>query len=348
VEQITLRLAETIQGIGAMGERVTLALLPTDVHDATEIPTYLAGYKPYQYRADEASKIILVDNDEDKYRTFNSDDAFRRVSVKGSDEGAVPEVDPKSSLATYKVVNRYVGSFIPKQSQSQRGNAYDPVMQASRRCRRALDLDRELDVWTLLGTSGNWDASVRTALGGTAKWNGGTTSNPIYDVQTAIEKSWQPVTEIWFNQQVAHTFLRHAEVRNHMRQMLGDNAVDRAIAAVAEAGKMSVDFVIPGLPPFRVVASKVKNETTSALDYVLSSSNCVLVTVPPGEPRDGEEIASTYTFRRRGPSGTGFEAREFELATRGPLGGTMIVVSQADIAVMTGNKCGGIITGCIQ
>jgi hypothetical protein len=348
VEQITLRLAENIQGIGSAGERVTLALLPSDVHDATEIPTYLAGYKPFQYRADEASKIILVDNDEDKYRTFNSDDAFRRVSVKGSDQGDVPEVDPKSALVAYKVVNRYVGSFIPKQTQSQRGNNYDPVMAASRRCRRALDLDRELDVWALLGATGSWDSTVRTALGATYKWNGGASSNPIYDVQTAIEKSWQPVSAVWFNQKVANTFLRHSEVRNHMRQMLGDNAVDRAVASVAMAGERSVDFVIPGFPPFKVVASKVKNETTSALDYVLGDSYAVLVTVPPGTPTDGEEIASTYTFRRRGPSGTGFEAREFELATRGPLGGTMIVVSQADVAVMTGNKCGGIISGCIQ
>jgi hypothetical protein len=347
MEQLTIKLADNIKGIGNAGDRVTLSLQPSDVHDPTEIPTYLAGYKPFQYRADEASKVILVDNDEDKFRTFNSDDAFRRVSVKGSDEGKVPEVDPKSVLSSYKVVNRYVGSFIPKQTEAQSGNNYNPLMAASRRCRRALDLDREIDVWDLLGTSGNWDATVRTALGAAYKWNGGASSDPMLDVQTGIEKSAQQVTEIWMNQKVANAFLRHDKVRNHMRQLLGDGAAPAAISMVADAGTKLVDFIIPGLPPIRVVASKVKNESTSALDYILANV-AVLVTVPPGTPTDGEEIASTYTFRRRGPSGTGFEAREFEIADRGPLGGTMIVVSQADLAVMTGNRCGGIITGCIQ
>lgn len=348
MEHLEIRLADSIPGVGQAGERVTLALSPADVHDPTEIPTYLAGYKPFQYRADEASKVILVNNEEDKYRTFDSDDAFRRVPVKGSTQGAVPEVDPISALSTYKVVERYVGSFVPAQTQSQTGNNYDPVMAASRRCRRALDLDREIDVWDLLQTTTNWDSTVRTALAATYQWNGGANSDPIFDVQTAIEKSWQPVSEIWMNQKVAHAFLRHTSVRNHMRQMLGDNAVAAALSNVAQAGEMSVDFVIPGLPPFRVVASKVKNESTSALGYILGDSYCVLLTTPPGTPSDGEEIASTYTFRRRGPSGVGFEAREFEVKERGPLGGTMIVVSQADVAKMTGNKCGGIISGCIQ
>ena len=74
-----IKLAEDVQGIGKAGERVTLALQPSDVHDRTELPTYLAGYRPGQFRADEASKIILVDNDQGKRRDFSSDDAFRAV-----------------------------------------------------------------------------------------------------------------------------------------------------------------------------------------------------------------------------------------------------------------------------
>lgn len=346
MEQITLKLANDMPGVGVAGQRVTLALQPSDVHDPTEIPTYLAGYKPFGYRADEASKAVLVDNDEDKYRSFDSDDAFRRVSVKASTSGAVPEVDPKSALATYKVVDRFLGSFIPRQTELQTGNNYQPRMAASRRCRRALDLDREIDVWTLLGTNTNWATTQRTALAATYNWNSGVNSDPIFDLQTAIEKAAQPVSAIWMNQKVAHTLLRHDKVKDHMRQMLGDAAASAATQQVSMADDQNVDFVIPGFRPIRVVASKVKNESTSALDYILGDV-VVLVTVPPGTPTDGEEIASTYTFRRRGPSGTGFESREFEVPGRGPLGGTMVVVSQADIAVMTGSNCGGIITGVI-
>lgn len=346
MESIEIKLAEN-SALGKAGQRITLALQPADVHDPTELPTYLAGYTPFGYRADEASKVVLVDNDSDKYRTFHSDDAFRAVDVKSGSSGQVGEVDPKSSLATYNVVDRAIGSFIPRQTELQTGNNYNPRMAAARRARRAIELDREIDVWTMLETNTNFDASVRIALAAGYEWNDGANSDPIKDVQTAIENSAQYVSGVWFNQKVANTFLRHDKVRDHMRQMLGDSAAPNALQQVAKAGQQNVDFAIPGFPPFRVVASKVKNETTSALDYILNDV-VVLLTTPPGIPVDGEEIATTYTFRRKGPSGTGFEVREVVVELRGPIGGTMVIVSQADIAKMTGNNCGGIITGVIQ
>lgn len=348
-KQFTIQLADNVQGIGRAGERVTLALLPSDVHDVTELPEYLAGYRPPMYRADEASPLILVDNDEDKYRTFSSDDAFRRVNVKGSTQGAVPEVDPSSSLTPYKVVERYIGSFVPTQTQMQGGNAYNPVMAASRRCKRAIELDREVEVFTLLGTSGNWAAGQVTPATGTG-WDDLAGGDPILDIQTMIEKSAQPVNAIWINPKVAHTLLRHTKVRDQMRQFLGDGSA-QSIAAAINAGQNTgnyADFAIPGISaPFKVAGSKVKNEGTSALQYVLGDV-AIGVTVPPGGvPIDGEEVASTYTFRRRGPSGTGMEVREFRLENRGPLGGTMIVVTAADVPVLTANNAGGIITGVI-
>jgi len=345
METMELQLAETIQGVGAQGDRVTLALSPAEVHDPTELPEYLAGYKPPGYRADEASPIVAVDNDEDKYRNFDSDDAFRRVNVKGSTQGAVPEVDPKSVLNSYKVVERYIGSFVPKQTQRQTGNNYQPVMAAGRRCMRAVELDREIDVFDLLDTSANWPAAQTTAAIGTG-WTDLVNGEPILDVQAIVEKSAQPVTAIWFNQKIANRFLRHPAVRDHMRQFFGDSQQAGIAASVARAGQpgQTADFLIPGLPPFKVVASKVKNEATGALDYVMGDV-AVGVTVPAGVPDDGEEIATTYTFRRRGDSGVGIQVREFTLENRGPEGGTMIVTSVADIPVLTANNAGGIVTG---
>lgn len=339
-----LQLAED-SALGKSGQRVTLSLTPADVREPSELPTYLAGYKPFDYRADEASPVVLVDNDQDKYRSFDSDDAFRRVNVKGSANGAVPEVDPKSNLRSYKVIDRYIGSFIPRVTELQTSGLYRPRMAASRRARRALELDREIDVWTLLSTQGSWDSSVQNAVTGGLEWDvQAATSDPIKDVQVAIQASAQRVDHIWLNQKCAFAFLRHPKVRDHMRQMLGDAGAQNIVGGVANAGVGGArgDFVIPGLPPFKVTSAKVKDEATGDLVYVLPDV-AILVTVPPGVPEDGEEIATTYSFRRRGPSGTGFEVREFEVEGRGPLGGTMIVVSQADEAVMTGSNCGGII-----
>ena len=345
MEEMEMVLADDAPGIGVKGQRVTLALQPEDVHDPSEIPTYLAGYKPFGYRADEASKAVLVDKDEDKYRSFDLDDAFEPVAVKGSTQGAVPEVDPKSALETYKVVERYVGSFIPTQTQANASNPnYDPRMAASRRCSRALALDREIDVWTLLSTVGSWTAANVNAAA--AVWTG--VSDPIKDLQDLMEESAQQITEFWMNQKIANTFIRNDAVKDHMRQHLGDgpsNQATRDIARAGSAGRENLDFEIPGLPPIRVAAAKQKT-APGVLSFVLPDVVVGLTTLP-GVPTDGEEIATTWTFRRRGPSGAGFESREFFVPGRGPLGGTMVVVSQADIAKMTASNAGGLITGVV-
>lgn len=347
-KEITLSLAED-SNLGKKGQRVTLALQPSDVHDPTELATYLAGYKNYQYRADEASQIIPVDNLSDKYRTFNSNDAFRPTDVKGSTSGDVPEIDPSSSLSTYSCVQRFVGSFIPAQTENQTGNAYDPVMKATRKCVNAIMLDREIDVFSstgLLGTSGNWNATVVQTLIAGQNWNGGASADPIKDLQTLVENSIQPVHGFWMNQRVANAFLRNDTVRDHMRQFYGDSQPNAAITMVNGPSGQNVDFQIVGLPPIHVSQAKVRNESTGAKDYILG--NYVIgVTQPMSVPVDGEEVATTYTFRWRGPSGTGFEVRQYQLDTRGPLGGTMVVVYMADIAVMTANETGGYITGVI-
>lgn len=345
MKEFEIKLAEDSH-LGRAGQRVTLALQPEDVHDPTELATYLAGYKPFAYRADEMSPVILVDKDQDKYRAFDADNAFKAVDVKISTNGAVAEVDPKSSLTQYSVVERAIGSFVPRQTELNAGANYRPRMAAARRCRRAIDLDREIDVATLLETSGNWAAAQRLAVGAGDEWNDITgNSDPILNVQNAIEASVQDVTEIWMNKKVANAFLRHPSVRDHMRQALGDGPAQNIVGGVANAGMggRNGDFFIPGIGQFRVSTAKVLNETTGAHDYILNDV-AVLLTKPPGVPEDGEEIASSYTFRTRGPSGTGFETREFTVEGRGRLGGTMIVVTMADIAVMTGSNCGGIIT----
>lgn len=345
--QMNVQLAES-SNLGLAGTRVNLELTPSDVRDPAEIPSYLAGYKNGVFRADEASKIILVDKDEDKFRTFSSDDAFLPVRVKGALSGPVPEIDPSSSLDTYKVVDRYIGSFVNPVTEAQA--QYSLRMAAARRCQRALDLDRELDLFGasgILTTAGNWAAAQRQALGLNENWNGGSTSNPITNIQDSIIASAQAVNEIWMNQEVAFAFIRHSEVRDHMRQLLGDgpaSSIAQGLAGSA-SGNGVFDFIIPGLPPIKVSNAKYKN-SSGVIVYVMPSV-AVLLTSPPGVPMDGEEIATSYTFRRRGPSGVGWTSREFTVEGRGPEGGTMIVVATADVIKMTGNTCGGIITGII-
>lgn len=336
---------------GKAGEIVKLALTPADVSTSAEMSTYLAGYSSGLFRADEVSPPVLVDKDEGTRRDFSSDDAFLTVNVKGGIDGNIPEVDFSSSTTAYKVVDRFLGAFInaiTEQNALADGAPLKPRQAAMKRINSAMNLDREVDVWTLLDTTGNWTANNTVDLGATFQWNGGSAADPIGDIHARVEASAQQVTGAWCNQQVANAFLRNPSVRDQMRQFGGDDAFQGAIRNVAAATTQNVDFSVPGLPPIHVVGTKFRTVSGAALAYVLGDSMILVRTPPQGVPMDGEDIATTYTQRRRGNAGVGFETREFRVENRGPRGGTMIVVAQADIAQITGSDVGGRIADIIQ
>jgi hypothetical protein len=328
---------------------VNLALTPADVSETTELSTYMAGYTPPGRRADDVSPIVLVDNDEFQYRSFSINDSFKPVHVKGSLQGPIPEVDPSTSMQTARVQERYLGSFIPWQTENQGNRRWDVRMAASRRIRNAIELDRELDVWTMLTTSGNWNAAQVYALGVGMNWNGGASGNPILDLQRLNEGSIQTTMDFWMNDIVAGNFLRHDAVRDHIRFFAGDaNALNNALGAIGGAGARNaaaVDLLIPGVGTIHVVASRYL-DANSVMQRVLGS-NFVVGTSNPGAgiPTTGEDIGTTFTFRRKGPSGNGFTTREFRVEGRGPYGGTMLVAAMADVALMIANNVGGLITG---
>lgn len=347
----SIKLAEDIRVngklLGAAGQVIKLSLAPSDVHVSQEIDTYMGGFRPFEFRADDASPVILVDRDTDQFRNFGSNNAFKKVEVETSREAKVKEVDSESSLASYTVRERALGSFIAAATEENANALYQPRLAAARRIRWALDLDREVRVWTSLITAGNWPTANKLTVAGGAQWNGGVSSDPIKDLQTAIEASSQTVTDIFMNPQVAHTFLRHASVRDQMRQMLGDGAPAPGLAAVAGA-QHQIDFVIPGLPTFHVVPAKVLNETSLALDYILDDTVVLIGKPPAGVPTSGQDIMTHATWRRRGTSGTGFQSREFFIEDRGLEGGTMLVAGHAEDITFISNTVGGIIINTIQ
>lgn len=330
------------------GKRLDLTLQPSDVRTPEEIPTYLAGYKPFPYRADQMSPVVMVSKDEDIHRDMSMNNAFRRVDVKVGPEGNIPEVDPGSTTAKYKTVDRLLGSFIATTTEdNSAGSSYRPRQVAAKRIGWALSLDRELDVCGLLTNPANWASANVLALGANEKWNGGANADPLGNIDALIVASAQPVTAIWLSQEAALAFLKHSTVRDQMRQFLGDGPANAALGQVHQ-GLSNVDFTIPGYPPFHVSAAKVLNENTNTLDYCIGN-DCVGLTAPAsGTPKDGEEISTTYTFRVRGNVNVGYESREFRVEGRGQKGGTMIVVYQSDVAKFTANNCGFLIRSVIQ
>lgn len=322
------------------GQIIQLALTPGDVTIAEELDTFLTGFSPQGFRADDVSPPWLVDKDTDKYREFGLNNIFQRVNVEGSMRGKVRQVDPESGLKDYSVIERSLGSYIPKTTAAQ--SNYDLKLVSSQRVQEALALDREWRLWTLLRLLGSWNANNRTTL--VAPWSDKLNSDPIKDLQDRIIASAQEVTDIWMSPLGAFTFLGHPAARDHMRQMLGDNPPSPG-AVKASGSTRLMDFQIPGMPPIHVAPAKELNEATGNLDYLLD--NDVVLTCRPGAgvPRTGQEIQTVQTFRRRGESGTGVTTREYPVEDQGLEGGTMLVAGHAEDVKMISDVCGGLIKG---
>jgi hypothetical protein len=317
------------------GQRVSLSLTPSDVHDASEVPELLQSYKSPKFRADEICPVIPVDQLSDKFRIFNSDNAFQPIVVKTSNEGAIAEVDPESSLDTYTCYLRAIGCFTS--AQTEMAAEFDVKARAAKRCADAIYRDIEIDVMTLLGTNTNWAASVRTAAA-TAWDQAGST--PIVDLQTAIRKSYQEVRCIVINLQTAFALINHDDTKDLMRQFKGDGPVTDALNQIAKSSATSIDFTIPTMPPFKVVNSQYVDATGTKVETL--GKVAVLISGPESPMPD--EIMSAASFRWRGPTGTGWSSREYTVEGRGPWGGTMQVVSEASAQKMIATTAGGIIT----
>ncbi len=342
-QPIALMLTQDMPGIGRRGESIQFALHPSDVHVAEEIDTYLGGYSPEEFRADEAVPIIPV-RLTDKFRTFTKNNAYRLVNVLASAQSDINEIDPETQLSQYFCIDRAIGGFVPTVTQYTATKAFDPRQALARRIAWALGLEREVRIFGgttgLLVASANWAANCIHNISGGNEWDT-TNGDPIKDLQSAEESSVKPITDWWMSTPVFNVFLRNQKVRDLMRQMLGDNAPAGDVVARAR------DIVIPGMAPIHKVEGRVLNESTSNIDFIMTD-RVVGTHTPKGGLVNPEDIQTAVTWRFDGPSGTGFITREFELPRRGLYAGTMMVSGYSEDPRFIGNDCGALITNALS
>jgi hypothetical protein len=344
-------------------QSIQLTLSPADVHSPEELPNFIAGYRAGPYCADMASPVYPVDQTSDEYRTHTAH-AFERVKCKTSQQGAVAEVDPKTALTPYRAVVRACGSFIPTRTEQSGTKAYKPRQAAAKRVARVLRNDREWDVFGddgLLGTSDNFGADHQDVLPPLERWgdlegkNPGANADPLADLDSIIDKSYQPPTDIWMNGQVAKVFIKFPQVLDLIRGTYGDQNLAQTLNQVRSPGnKQIVTFELLGYPPIHVCTAKLMR-TVGALPTYILGPHVVLTGRPEGADgelvtsvMDDEEIMTSITFRLREANGQGWNSREYFIEGRGHLGGTMVVMSQEDIAVVVAPNVGGFIGDVLQ
>jgi hypothetical protein len=326
------------------GRLVTMDLAQGDVHTDAALPNYAAGYSLAGGLADIACPVVLVDKASNKFNTWDKENAFKRVLPNGgTGGGAVPEVNPSLSQDNYSTVEYALGAFVPTQIQANADAPLKPYQAAVKRVMNALLLEREVRVATLLTATGNWDSSVYTTLGATAKWNAGSTSDPVADLHARIESSYAPVTGVIMSELVAHDFQRNSSTQKYIAYK--DSA--KPLPSASEFAALL------DLPPIYVAKMKYISSGTT-LSYVWGNDVVLLHSPPSNPPTDQEDVATAYTFRWNGgdaPDGTmnaGMMVRTYFDPKRGSRGGTMVVCVHNDAEKITSKYVGGLIKSAHQ
>jgi hypothetical protein len=258
----------------------------------------------------------------------------------GAPGGQVGEIAPRLANDNFSTVEYAIGGFVATQIDAAADAPLRIRQATAKRIMNAHLMMRENRVSTLATTSGTWDTSVYTSLTSGQKWNGGVSSNPITDLQTALRASWGDVTGIIMAEPTWHAFLNNAAVQKYVTYKDG-------VKGIPDLSQVMQQF---GLPPIYVARMKYKN-SSGTLSYFWGG-NVVLVRQPAEmPPQSQDDVASAYTFRWNasgvadGVSSGGFVVREYFVQDRGSAGGYKTVILAFDAEKQTSAYVGGLIAG---
>lgn len=339
--------SNTIQMTDNAGRLVKMDLGYGDVHIDRGLANIAMGFKLAEGIADKACPVVGTPNASDKYWIWDKDDALQPAqNLLVAPGGSVTEVSPRLSNASFATVPYALQAFIPTELEANADSPLRIRASAMNRLMNALLIGRETRVAAILKLAGNYAAGFKVSLGATAKWNGGSASNPVQDLFTRIEAALMPITDIFMSERTWHDFVQNSQVQKYIASKIN-------VPGIPTADQITGGLALLGLPPIHIGAMKAKG-ATGTYDYVWGD-DVVLAHIPRGAPSDGQDISTAYTYRWSGgttPQGQtmqgGWYVRSYFDEKRGPQGGTVIIVGHYDAEVFTSDAVSGLITGAHQ
>lgn len=337
VIQREFTLAQSMSGASA-GEKVMMAVTPSDTSQSTELETYLGGFRQDGYIQDIMARIVPVQKETFKRRDFSAVNTFAPVEDRVGRSGAINQIEHASAVVEDKTEEHALAAFIPYASENDAVGTYNVRGAHSKMIRDKLTLNAEIALSDFITTLTNWNASNRTTITTNYRWSTGTTKDPLADIRARLHASWAPVDAIVMNLEVSEYFLKDSTVQNLANFHLGTAGAKERL--MVESGIRGVQsFELPTLPRFYVVEAK-KYVSGSMVDILADD---VVLLSSPAELAGGDTMASYLRFRYQGRSGTGFTVNEYTPYGRGLNGGTMLEVGYSEARRQPSNRVGGLI-----
>jgi hypothetical protein len=327
------------------GRLVTMDMSISDVHIDQAAANVLVGYKNTDFIADLVAPVVKKQMVSGIYYIADPNDSFQLVQGAVSAPGAaVKEISPRIAKDQYAAQPNALAAFVPTELESAADSPIRPGMLASKRVWQALMMGREYRVATKLTNASNYASGNVLALASGAKWNGGTSSDPVANLLSLVDAATVQPTHIVMSYRAFITFFQNQQVRNYTQYKEGAETLP-------DYERTSI-YRFRGLPP--IIVSTLKYRAADGTLQYVWGNNPVLVRVPPnGLATDGEDVATMVTFRwvinaEDARVQDGISVRSFFINDRGPNGGRKYVVNHYDDEKLVAADVGGIITGVIQ
>lgn len=345
-------------------------LSPADVHTPIAIAGYLASYRNFPFLLDRVVQEQPVDYTQFVYRNMSGNNTYLVQDARASELSSAAQTTFTTSTLTKKTEDLRLATFIPYRPEQQADFPF--VQAAARNLLEKIMLWREYTAFasgSLYMTSGNWDSSVRLALGATYNWgppgSEGADSDPIRDLKAARRASKKRIDVFVMSLEQLDWFVAHPKVIDYYKAFNpGGNTQGMLKDTYAQANdpqsQMPFEFTVPGVGRILVhnVFATTSTSTAAARfwpsDIVLGF--CHSATMPPNNdactavnfrlknPTDGSAPSLPVGAPEGVPTNNGWRVRMIPVPLIGS-GGQMMIVDLSELQIFTANDVGAYISG---
>lgn len=196
------------------------------------------------YIAERVSPRVPVGSPTFKYQTFTTKEHYTIPRTEVGRKGKVNEVDFTSTETSASTTDYALDDPIPISDIEAAANnpGLNPVEDAVEKLTDLVMLDRENRVATDTFTAGNYASGNKVTLSGTDQWSDYTNSDPISDIQTAIETPLVPPNGMVLGQQTWTKLRAHPDIAKAVHGNAGDKglAAQQAVADLFELDWIAV------------------------------------------------------------------------------------------------------------
>lgn len=311
--------------------RIELALDPADVRVRPLLNEAALAYKTDEFLADTLAPVKLTRERSGEYNIWSRDDFYYAPDDRIGPNGSAKEVSPTLSRDNYSVKAHSFKGWTSNDTEFA-----NPSIRAGFRTvtlvRQKLEFKRERRVADLFLTAGNYASSNKRTLGSTAKWNGGSTADPIADILAMQEALPAPATDIIFSDITWHVAQQNAALKAILASQINNQGILRP-------QDIGLYFGIPNV----WINKALYRDSSGNLKRIWSEADVWMGTTNRGQ----DELTFARTFRLSQGAG-GFVTKTWRDEDRGVDGGAWTRVAFSDDEKIVAADHGTLIIGVKQ